>query len=647
TGLKRYTGRANIDNSFGNFKVGLNATLGYSRLVGTRENDTYLGSPLNAIRWFNPYITLTDANGDYLDDTTQSQPNPLRELLENSSSADQVKGVGSAFIEFRVPWIEGLRARTVWGADFTGSENSQYYDRTTQIGSQSTGGNGELRKGYAKTFRYTGTSSLNYQQNLGDHYVSASVFNEIIRSRSDGFGFSGFGLVGPFRNEAGITPGSPTNGYIPTVAGNATQNALLSYFADAAYGFKKRYYLSAGARRDGSSRFGVNRRYANFGQLGASWLVSEEKFLQGTRGWLNQLKYKISYGSVGNQAGIDNFSARELLDPAVYNGSAGLLLTNLVNPNLRWEKKLMFNTGLEFSLFSERLSGTVEYYHNTTKDLFLDRQLSRTSGFSSINTNLGQMLNRGIEVTLNGEVIRSGSFTWNISLNYSYNRNKILKQPGQPENISGILINKEGEKANSLYLVRYAGVNPANGKALYYQKDGKTTTDIYDPGDRIIAGTIDPPYYGGMTNSFNFRGFSLEVLFTYAYGNLIYNNDLFNVTFPGYYFSNLSTELLSEWKKPGDITNVPSPFNEFQSNTTRFAEKGDHIRLRNVTLGYELPKNLLQQWKINSLRFFAQGQNLYVWHNFQGYDPEVTFTTFSGAQYPQLKTITFGLNLGL
>jgi hypothetical protein len=341
------------------------------------------------------------------------------------------------------------------------------------------------------------------------------VFNEIIRSRSDGFGFSGFGLVGPFRNEAGITPGSPTNGYIPTVAGNATQNALLSFFADAAYGFKKRYYLSAGARRDGSSRFGVNRRYANFGQLGASWLVSEEKFLQGTRGWLNQLKYKISYGSVGNQAGIDNFSARELLDPAVYNGSAGLLLTNLVNPNLRWEKKLMFNTGLEFSLFSERLSGTVEYYHNTTKDLFLDRQLSRTSGFSSINTNLGQMLNRGIEVTLNGEVIRSGSFTWNISLNYSYNRNKILKQPGQPENISGILINKEGEKANSLYLVRYAGVNPANGKALYYQKDGKTTTDIYDPGDRIIAGTIDPPYYGGMTNSFTFRGFSLEVLFTY------------------------------------------------------------------------------------------------------------------------------------
>ena len=647
TGLKRYTGRANIENTFGNFKVGLNTTLGYSRVTGTRENDQYIGSPLNAINWYNPYIGLYDANGVYQDDYLQGQPNPLRELLENTGHADQIKGVGSAYIEFNVPWVQGLKLRTLWGADFTNDEGFGYLDRSTDQGGQSTGSNGQVGRNYAKTFRYTGTTSLGYQRSIGDHEISAAIFNEIIKSKTNSFGFTGFGLVGPFRNEAGITPGSPTNGYIPTVAGDATANALLSYFVDANYGFRRKYYVSAGARRDGSSRFGANRQWANFGQVGLSWIVSEEGFLQRSSDWLSELKVKASYGTVGNQIGIGNFAARELLAPTVYNGIGGLLLNNLANPDLRWEKKTMFNAGVEFTLWQGRVGGTVEYYNNVTNDLFLDRQLSRTSGFASLNTNLGKLQNRGIEASINVDVFRTNDFNWSLGGNYTYNRNKILEQPGQPENISGLFINKEGEQANSLYVVRYAGVNATTGSAEYFKLDGKTRTDIYDPSDAVIIGTIDPPHFGGVTTTIGYKGIELDVLVSYAFGNYIYNNDRVNVENPAYWYSRLTAAMLREWQQPGDITDVPSPFNDFHPETTRFVEKGDYIRLRNVMLSYSLPQSILGNWKINTLRVFAQGQNLHVWHSFKGWDPEVTTGILGGAQYPQLKTITFGLNVGL
>ena len=645
TGLKRYTGRANLEHTFSHFRVGMNASLGYSRIIGTRENDTYVGSPLNAIRWFNPYLSLYDADGNYQDDYLQGQPNPLRELLENYSNGDQIKGVGSAFLEFNVPWVKGLQLKTLWGMDYTEDETFNYFDRTTDQGSQSVGGNGQVDRAWAKTFRYTGTTSLSYHRVFDVHDVNVAVFNEIIQAKSENFGFTGFGLTGPFKNEAGITPGSPSNGYIPVVAGSATESALLSWFIDGNYGYNRKYYFNFAARRDGSSRLSKDQQWANFGSVGLSWIISEENFMSGTDNWLNSLKYKISYGSVGSQ-GIGNFASRELLSPAVYTGRIGLVLTNLER-SLTWERKLIFNTGLEFTTFKGRLGGTVEFYKATTKDLFLDRQLSRTSGFQSITNNLGQLQNSGIEVSLNADIIKSKNFTWTIDGNITYNKNQLTDQHGQDENVSGITINKVGSAINSLYLVRYAGVDPNTGEALYWMKDGKNTTTVYDPDDRVLAGVSDPPYYGGVTNTFSYRGISLSVLFTYAWGNFIYNNDRVQVENPIYWYSNLSKSMLREWQMPGDITDVPSSFNNFQQLTTRFVEKGDFLRLRNVMISYDLPGKWIDKAKIRTARVFAQGQNLHVWDNFQGYDPEVLGGALGGGQYPQLTTITFGLTLGL
>jgi hypothetical protein len=307
----------------------------------------------------------------------------------------------------------------------------------------------------------------------------------------------------------------------------------------------------------------------------------------------------------------------------------------------------MLNTGIEFTLLKGKLGGTVEYYNNITKDLFLDRQLSRTTGFQSITNNLGELQNQGIEVSLNINIIRNQNFSWDIEGNFAYNKNKLLDQNEQDENIGGYFINKVGQPINSLYMVRYAGVDPANGDALYYKKDGKTTTNIYDPADRVILGPVDPPYFGGFSNTFNYKGVELNVLFSYAFGQHLYNNDRVQVENPIYWYSNLARSMLREWQHPGDITDIPGAFNDFRQETSRFVEKGDYLRLRNVMLSYNFQKSLLDKLKIKSLRLFAQGQNLGVWHNFQSYDPEAIGGGLAGAQYPQLKTITFGLNLGL
>jgi TonB-linked SusC/RagA family outer membrane protein len=644
TGLKRYTGRANIDHTTGNFKIGLNTTLGYSKFAGTRENDTYVGSPLNAIRWFNPYLSLYDADGNYQDDFLQSQPNPLRELLDNYSSSEQLKGVGSAYIEWNIPFVKGLKAKTIWGGDFTEDEAFNYLDRTTNQGSQATGGNGSVQRAWSKRFRYVGTTSLSYQKSFGDHDLSVAVFHEVIESRFENFGFTGYGLTGPFKNEAGITPGTPTNGYIPNVNGDKIQSSLLSYFIDGNYGYKGKYYLNFSARRDGSSRLTEDKKWANFGAVGASWILSDENFLQGATGWLDMLKYKISYGSAGSQ-GVGEFSSRALLSPTTYNGRTGLLLTNLETP-ITWERKLIFNTGFDFAFLKNRVTGSVEYYRSTTNNLFSQKQLSRTGGYSTILQNLGELRNEGIEVMLSGDVIRMKDFTWSVSANFTYNKNKLLSLGEDTMQIDGFNINKVGSSINSLYLIRFAGVDPTDGRSQYYDKDGKITK-TYTPDNRVILGAIDPPYFGGFSTTLNYKGIGLDVLFSYAFGNKVYNNDRVQVENPGYWFSQLSAAMLTEWRNPGDVTNIPSPFFTFRNATSRFVEKGDYLRLRNVTLSYELPASIMQKARLRSLRVFAQGQNLKVWHNFQGYDPEIINGALGGGQYPQLKTVTFGLNLGL
>ncbi|MEO8769352.1 MAG: SusC/RagA family TonB-linked outer membrane protein [Ferruginibacter sp.] len=652
TGLKRYTGRLNIESGTERLKYGFNSSFGYSKLQNTRENDQVTSTPLNAILWSLPYVTPYDKDGNYsVDNTANAQPNPLQELLENQSFTLQWKGVGSVFAEYKIPHIKDLTARTNWGMDYTQNERQAYVSPKTTAGIQAVGGTGSFGHSFNRTLRLIGTTSLNYKKSFGANDLSVSGYTEFIQTNFRSFGFTGYGLLLPFGNESSITAGSAGNGFIPSVGGSGTRSALISYFGEADYGYQNKYFLHAGFRRDGSSRFGVNNKYANFYNIGAAWIVSDEKFFTSLKDKVSLLKLKLSYGTVGNQDGIADFASRPLFGKVNYSGNPGLSLSSPGNPNLQWEQKAALNIGVEYGILKNRITGSIEYYNSKTKELFYATPLSQTTGFTSVLSNAGTLGNKGIEIGLKIIPVKTKDFTWTVDGNFTYNKNTVLSLPNGTDTVTfGNTTLKVGKPAETFFLVKYAGVDPATGNPLYYTKDGKGTTQTYDPGDRVFFGTADAPYYGGITNTFNYKGIELEIFWIYSLGNQIYNNDRQNVENPAYLVSELSKDLLHEWRNPGDITNIPGANSDYQlPNTNYFLENGGFWRLRNIRLSYEIPKRLLGKAKINSVRVFAQGQNLYTYTKYRGYDPELPAgepAVHLGAVYPTLKTVTFGINLG-
>ncbi len=647
TGLKRYSGRLNIDHTVNDFKIGLSTFVGSSIFTNTFENDAFIGSPLNAIRWANPYVTAYNADGSYngLDLLLQGQPNALQELLESPARNNQLKGIAAASLEYKFPFLKGLSARTNWGVDYTSDDNEQYISKDTYLGSQQTGTQGAFTRGSTRRVRYTGTTSVSYARQAGDHNYRVSAYNEYVDRRTTTFGYTGYGLLGLFRNGADVTPGTPSNGFIPGIADGRTEQSLFSWFAIGDYSYKNKYFLNASVRRDGSSRLAEGSKWVNYSGIGAGWMISAEDFMKNSK-WISQLKLKASYGSAGNENVGGSYEARELFGSTTYNGRGGLVLANLEKPNLSWEVRKTANIGIDYGFFKDRISGSVDVYNAVTNGLYLNRQLSGTNGVNSILTNLGKIRNKGIEFSINADVIKTRNFNWQISYNHTYNLSEVVELDGTNENISALSINRVGEKLNSIFVVKYAGVDPATGDALYFKPDGKTTTNIYDPNDKVIVGVFDPPHFGGLTNTVNYKGIELSAQFVYMFGHKIYNNDRTNVENPAYAVSNLNIDMLREWQKPGDITDIPSPFADFQTATTRFVEDGKFLRLRNVMLSYTLPRMILDKAKINSLRVFVQGQNLYTAFKFKGYDPEVATGSLLGSQYPQLKTVTVGISVG-
>ncbi len=651
TALKRYTGRFNIENSTRNWKINWNTTLGFSKYTNTDENDEVVTSPLNAIRWTLPYFTPYNKNGGYLQDPTPtSQPNALQELLENKQFRNQIKVLSNVSLEYKVPFVEGLTARTNWGLDYMQNESNIFLSQNTAKGASTEGGKGAIVNGFGRTFRYMGTSSLSYKTSFGaakEHDLTVSAYHEIIQGINKSFSYTGYGLLLPFQNEAAITQGTSTNNYIANVTGTGGQfQGLLSYFADVNYGFRNRYFINGVVRRDASDRFGTNNKWATFGSAGVSWVISDEAFMSNIR-YLNLLKFRASYGSVGNQLGIGAFASLPIYGRSSYNGVPGLALAQPGNPDIKWETKTTTNLGVDFAFLQNRITGSVDLFNSNTTDLFFNERLPGTSGFTLVQGNIGKLKNRGVEVQLKGDVVKSKNFTWNIDANYTYVKNKVLAlSEGQDETLNGERrVFKVGYSSSTFYLVKYAGVDPETGDALYQDKTGKITK-VYNPNDRVLLGTSDAPNYGGITNTVNYKGVELSVFWVYSWGNELYNGDRVNIENPSYVASSLHVNLLREWRNPGDRTDIPRATQALEQNTTRFLENGAYWRLRNVMLSYNLPKKWLDRAKITNIRLFIQGQNLATITKFQGYDPEVPASSLTGAQYPTLKTYTIGVNVG-
>jgi TonB-linked SusC/RagA family outer membrane protein len=435
-------------------------------------------------------------------------------------------------------------------------------------------------------------------------------------------------------------------------------------FGRVNYDYSGKYLLGLTARYDGSSRFGSNNLWGFFPGVSLGWDAAQEDFLK-TSSIVNQLKLRASYGSLGADQ-IGNFDSRGLFGGGFnYNGVSGIAPTQLSNPNLRWEQNVTTNLALDYGLFNNRLQGSVEYFIRTSKDLILDRPVSWLSGYSTISENVGELQNKGLELDVKLVAVDKSAdnkgFKWTTSFNFTYIDNKVTKLYDTLTTLPGRAVDgwiKIGYPVNSIYTAQYAGVNPATGRAMWYDNNGNIIYRL--AGDvnsysRIIGSQI-PKYYGGLTNSFSYKGFDLEVFFNYEFGRTVFNNQsAFMAENGGRAFNALRSIYENRWTAPGQITSVPRPYNgnaeTLGSGITagsRFYEDASFIRLKTVTFGYNVPSSLLKQIKIERARLYVQAYNLYTWTKWTGFDSEfINLGSGNNGTIPQPRTITFGVQLGL
>lgn len=681
--LKRFTFRnnTNVSSSNNKFNLQTNLTIGYSvndspanEGSGSLNNpfiNAYIGNP--ALNPFNPDGSL-DLTGDGTTGFANSPIIALNTATLNTFVEDELKIVGKIGASLEV--AKNVTVGTSIGMDFQQFNRLSITDPNSLRGLNDDTANptgalikGQQNESYDRDVTFNVNSFVTYRNTFNDvHNLEVSAFTEYVKQHFDGYGFSAFGLDPKLPGSgAGFTAGNTTEGanndqynYIPTVFSNTTNGGLFSYFGVAKYDYDDKYGLQASIRRDASSRFSKTNRWGTFWSVAGRWNIHKEKFMENVE-FLNELKLRGSYGTSGNDRAGARFGAFDLIGTTAagntngsgqgYQGNNGYWTAQLGNPDLKWETSVKANIGVDFAMFQNRLSGTIDVYQTTTEDLFLNRPISTLSGFSNINANVGEMQNRGIELTLSYDIFRSSDrkgFNWSVNGNIANNKNEITKLVGDGLIETTRTALSEGDPFGSFYSVRWAGVNPANGSPLYLDRDGNIT-DTYSADDRVILDkTQDPRFVGGFGTNISYKGFALNALFSYAIDQYRYNGSLAVVEDPTLVsISNQSTSILREWQQPGDITDIPS--SAFGSTrlllTDRYIEDASFLRLRNITLSYTLDKDILGKTNLfSSIRMYVQGQNLLTWTKWRGFDPESNInSTFF--EFPTPKTWTLGLDV--
>lgn len=427
----------------------------------------------------------------------------------------------------------------------------------------------------------------------------------------------------------------------------------LSFFGRAEYNYLSRYYADISLRRDASSRFGVDSRWANFWSVGGMWNVKGEKFLKNVD-WLTNAQLAASIGTSGNSS-IPAYEHLALVAGGPIYGivndvdMTGIAPYSKGNEKLTWEKTLTTNISLKLGFF-DRLNLVAEFYNKQTNDMLMEVPVSAVGGYTSRWSNMGEMVNRGVDLSFDIDVLRLKDFRWNISANASYNMNEITElYDGRDEYDLGstALYLKVGHSYGEFYLNRYAGVNPANGDALWYDKNGKITNEFKEEDKVLIGKSCNAPWQGGFGTTLSWKGVTVSAQFSWVADRYMMNNDRYFSENAAVYSSyNMSRRLLTDrWKKPGDMATMPRYDVPMQFDD-RILEDASFLRLKNLSISYELPKNLLKPTKIiDRVRVFAQGQNLFTWTKFQGMDPESTANYYQAA-YPMSRQFSIGLEVG-
>ncbi len=646
--LERANARLNISHQLTTkFKAGMN--MSFSRTEIDRiANDNAFSTPLQAIA----QSPLSPAR---LDDGT---PNPGtlygNFLLDAENAFFKTiirRTVGKAYGEYKfLPYLS-------LNSDFSYDLFSQTEDNFRGQNALFQSTNGEAFASDLGSENYTFSNYATFDKLFNDrHNINVIVGTE----------YSNYN-----RRITSVTSQQFPSDDLSTVSGGAEVTAgtgvnltssFLSYFARATYDLDGKYLLKASIRRDGSSRFGGNARFGTFPAFSGGWIISEEDFLKSSE-TISFLKLRASWGRLGNAEIGGDYPAKLLFSGVSYNQRPGLAPVQPGNENLTWEQSEQTDFGVEFGFLDNRISGELDYYKKDTKKLLFEEPLVPSSGASSINQNIGNLAGQGIEFVLNTKNIQTDNFSWSTNFNISKNTNELKSLPNDNADIvTGRHINRVGESVAAFYLREYAGVDPANGDALYYlnteNPDGsinRDTTNDPDEAQRVVAGNPFPELTAGLTNTILFDNFDFTFTFQGEWGASIYNGGGIYQSVNADYFDNQTVDQLNRWQQPGDITNVPQArlyAGNGTAHSTRFLADADFIRLRNISLGYSLPNTVIDKMGLSKLRVYLTAINLLTITNYPFEDPEarsdVNGQNTPGETFyssPPAKTITVGVNI--
>ena len=560
----------------------------------------------------------------------------------------QLSARGGLTAEYKI--LDNLKFTSRYGIDYNVLEEEQYNNPFHGDG-QSVGGRAFVF--YTRLFNYTWTNLLDYKFSFGkakDFTTTVQVGYEAQDSRTLSSSISATGFPATTQLTYPVVAATPTQ-----ATATGSDFSFLSAFSSASINYKNKYVLTGSLRRDGSSRFGNQNRYGNFWSVGGTWNLDQEFFMKDIK-LISQLKLRASYGVNGN-AGIGNYDWQPTYSyGSNYNQQPGSGPNNIGNTSLTWEINKPFNVGLDVSLMNNIITLTADYYIRETSSLLLDAPVSRTTGFSTVRDNIGTMENKGFELSLNAIPVTTKNFQWSVNINYANNRNKILSLVNNQDIITGIFVRRIGQDFQSFYAPRWAGIDPANGDPQWYKTStGKETTNNFNDAQRTILGSASPRYFGSLTNTLKYKGFSLDVQLYFSGGNLTQD------TWAGFYmgsgngptFNKVLRQFTERWKAPGD-NNATLPRYVYGGNrlaqnpSTLYLYKGDYGRIRDLTLSYQLSEGLIKKLKLNSAVFYVRGTNLFtlVRDKKLPWDPEQGVASQTNLNVFIPKTITAGINIG-
>lgn len=638
----RYNMRANMDVRVAPWlKMGTNTMFTYEEVQQADDGEYALYTPISACRFMLPYWNPYKEDGSLASSKDGSwngtSYNPLEWMANNPLDNKKYKALSVVYAE--ITPLRNLTFRTQFGLDYAQS-TADMKSFPSFVGNNGVGSAG--RSSYT-TVNLTITNTLNYKFDIRHrHQFNFMLGQEGVDYRSEGFQVVTRGQ----NNDAFTLLSSGTRA--SSWANSFSSHAFLSFFARGEYNYMERYYADFSIRSDASSRFGKEGRWATFWSLGFMWDMRKERFMQPLT-WITNAQIAVSTGTSGNSSIPDYDHLALVGSGSNYMGTAGIAPITQGNESLSWEQLWSSNLAVHLGFFG-RINADIELYHKkTTNMLMLVPQSYVNNGFGTRWDNVGAMVNSGLEISLAADIVRTRDFVWNVNANASYNYNEITElynglNEYEMSNTSTKLV--VGHSIGEFYINRYAGVNPANGDALWYDKEGNIT-NVFSEEDKVMIGkNYNAPWQGGFGTSLSYKGLTLTANFSWVSDRWMFNNDRFFEESNGLYsaYNQSKRMLYDRWKKPGDVTDIPR-YGVTPQMDSRFLEDASFLRLKNLMVSYDFPRSLLAKTGfISRARLYVQAQNLLTWTKFSGLDPESSSNIYK-AQYPMSRQYTLGVEV--